>query len=368
MGKAVSKADYITRVLRRRVGIGELKNRERLPSEYTLAKQFKVARPTITRALTQLVHEGLLERVPGTGTFVAEPKAAPATDNCDIGLIVNDPDVFKQSLMGEVLAGSKLVLQESGFGLKLGCINFKNDNDVFKSTNYRDLAFEHQVGGLLIFADEVLDSQLEDLYQVGLCFVWCGYHTRLSPRWDRVLVDLDAEIEDAFEYLLGLGHERIAFLNGHNGPPSSPTGAEKKNAYFRMMKQYGFDSDMYYRECEWNQKTTKDRVCELMSLSKPPTAIICVDDYVAGYAILSLRLLGLSVPDDVSIIGSNDLKGSDLIMPPLTSFSVHPHKLGTLAAKLLLERLEEGNNKSIDSVTRTIRPTLICRESCRACK
>ncbi|WP_460531346.1 LacI family DNA-binding transcriptional regulator [Flindersiella endophytica] len=156
----------------------------------------------------------------------------------------------------------------------------------------------------------------------------------------------------AARHLLELGHTRIATIQGpmtyrccrerHQGFRDTLTEAGVKPNN-RLVKQGGFDPD-----------TTRDQAKELLSLSKPPTAIFTHNDNMAYAVMQAAADCGLRIPEDLSLVGFDDNPSSTDVRPALTTVKQPFREMGRHAAELLLAEVEAGGepNKQADNIVR----------------
>ena len=165
----------------------------------------------------------------------------------------------------------------------------------------------------------------------------------------------------ATEYLLGLGHRRIGFLAGRSDLDSARL---RKGGYSHALEKAGIPVDRaLIKAGEFQPDSAEDAARELLTSGGEPTAIFAANDVSALATISVARTLGLRVPDDLSVIGFDNVPESALSDPPLTTIEQPIQQMGFDATRLLI-RLIEGDE--VPS-THTMLPTkIVVRGSCRA--
>jgi len=163
----------------------------------------------------------------------------------------------------------------------------------------------------------------------------------------------------ATHHLLSLGHRKIAFISGD---PVHPDAAERLRGYRAALEAAG----VRYKAAlvmpgKYFEESGLMAVERLIDSREPFSAIFAANDQMAFGAALALHRRGLRVPDDVSLVGFDDLAGAEHSIPPLTTIHQAAHELGRLAAVSLLELLN-GNTPSATLPE----PRLIGRASTRA--
>jgi LacI family transcriptional regulator len=164
----------------------------------------------------------------------------------------------------------------------------------------------------------------------------------------------------ATNYLLGLGHRRIGFLGGRQDLES----ARLREAGFRKaMSDAGAPVDeTLVRVGGYRPETAEGPVADLLTRAKPPTAVFAANDLSAIATMDIARKLGIAVPDDLSVIGFDNVPESALAYPPLTTISQPLQRMGAEALRLLVDLIE-----GVERETHIRLPTeLVVRASCRA--
>lgn len=165
----------------------------------------------------------------------------------------------------------------------------------------------------------------------------------------------------ALSHLKSMGHKRVAFMRGH---PNSSDSTDRWNAICKMSRQLGIeiDNDLVV------QITSLDSTShlgypfakELLQRNKPFTALFAYNDISALGAIQAFQEAGLSVPEDISVVGVDDIPAASFQSPRLTTVRQPLEKMGAIAAETLIERIE--NSKQFPAEM-AIEPELVVRES-----
>jgi LacI family transcriptional regulator len=134
----------------------------------------------------------------------------------------------------------------------------------------------------------------------------------------RVFVENEAGAHAATRHLIEAGHRSIAYLGGPEGLFSA---VERRAGFIRAMREAGLGMpEELMRTGSFAQEFAKHAVTELMNLESPPTAIFASSDYLCIGAVIGLKAAGLSMPEDVSLVGFDDVRPmSELMHPPLTA-------------------------------------------------
>jgi LacI family transcriptional regulator len=164
----------------------------------------------------------------------------------------------------------------------------------------------------------------------------------------------------ATEYLIGLGHRRIGFLAGRHDLESARL---RERGYRSALQAAGIEADpALIRVGGYQVDTAEDAARQLLESKSRPTAIFAANDVTAIATISVARALGLSVPDDLSVIGFDNVPESALSEPPLTTIEQPIQQMGFDAAQILLRLIDEQPVPE-----HTMLPTrLVVRGSCKA--
>jgi LacI family transcriptional regulator len=144
----------------------------------------------------------------------------------------------------------------------------------------------------------------------------------------------------ATEHLISLGHVRIGHLAGQ---PTISTGVLRRRGYLAALAEAGLPADPELLvESGFVEEGGTQAMEHLLSLKSPPTAIFAVTDMTAIGAYGVARRKGLRIPEDLAVVGYNDIPLAGRLIPGLTTVHVPIHEFGTVAARLLLEQIEAG--------------------------
>ena len=144
----------------------------------------------------------------------------------------------------------------------------------------------------------------------------------------------------ATAHLAELGHRRIGHLAGK---PTVSTGVLRRRGYLAALTEHGLAPDpRLVVESGYTEEGGARAAARLMALDERPTAIFAVTDMTAVGAFGAARRMGLRVPEDMAIVGYNDIPLASRMMPALTTVHVPIHDFGSVAARLLLDQIETG--------------------------
>lgn len=165
----------------------------------------------------------------------------------------------------------------------------------------------------------------------------------------------------ATEYLIELGHRRIGFLAGRSDLESA---RRREHGYREALTRAGipFDPNLV-RVGGYTEESARSPARELLQLTARPTAIFAANDVSAIQTMRVANEMGLEVPQDLSVIGFDNIPESALTTPPLTTIDQSIQEMGYEAAKLLVALINEPDSHPIHL---TLPTELVVRQSCRA--
>jgi LacI family transcriptional regulator len=166
---------------------------------------------------------------------------------------------------------------------------------------------------------------------------------------------------DAMAYLLGLGHRRIGFITGRMDLQSA---VRRFDGYRSALEAAGIPFDpALVAEGDYTRETSIECARRLLTLPHPPTAIMASSDDTAFGVYAVAAELGLRIPDDLSVIGFDNVPGSALISPPLTTVDQSIEHMGALAARIVLDLIQ---GRPCENRLHKVPTQLVVRQSCRA--
>lgn len=221
-----------------------------------------------------------------------------------------------------------------------------------------DILFEEQVAGVIISPVDEFCTSCKSFLDQGIAVVAIDRRFR-NLEIDSVLVDNISGAFDATNHLIQLGHQRIGLIAG---PSHLTTGRERKEGYEEALVENNLDIDSSLMKTgDFKQKSGYNLTYELLKMKDPPTAIFVSNNLMTLGALNAIHDMGLRIPQDVAIVGFDDLSWAPSLNPPLTAVAQPTYELGEVAVKLLLKRIL-GNRE--DPIEIKLKPTLKIRVSC----
>lgn len=239
------------------------------------------------------------------------------------GLIVSD---IENPFFPEVVKSFESAALEHGLDLLLSNTNY----DPKRTEAAVHKMIENKVRGVAIMTSELPLALAEELTanQVAVVFLDVG---EVGPYASNIRVNYSTGIFQAIEHLHQLGHKAMAFISG---PLTLRSAVTRREAFISALQRHGLPSD---HVLEGNHKVDGGIAAAgaLLKHQPLPTAILCSNDLTAIGVISALREAGLRVPEDISVVGFDDIALARLAYPPLTTVNLSRDRLGRLAFEAL---------------------------------
>lgn len=262
------------------------------------------------------------------------------------------PDITNP-IFAEIFTGVERVAGESGYAVILA----HTGEHLEKEDPYVRVMKEKRVDGFILATALTSDRIVSELQAEGYPFVLVNRRAR-DVQDGFVVVDDVLGARLAVEHLVSLGHRRIAHLSG---PLFTDTGLGRLQGYRSAVRELGlpFESE-WVVECDFREPSGRAGMRKLLAAQNRPTAVFTCNDQVAIGALGALAEAGLRVPDDISVVGFNDLPIVRFLQPPLTTVHLPLAEMGAWAAEMLICKLR---GQPLAQPSRIVAPTLIARGS-----
>ncbi len=338
-----------------------------LPSEREIGEQHNVDRTTVRKALKLLVDENLVVKLPGIGTKVisdeerrelqenkVEKEAIPITNSKGtIGFFL-PPSVHRTDRINQPFY-STLFYHTEKEARVLGYTCFYSTLD--EKDDFESLLNRQKFDGI-IFVSNVSKKFINLALDLKIpCVLVNEYNSKILS----YLVDNIRGMIDMCDYLIELGHKKFALIEGIESYLSN----KERN----IGCTYSFTSNNiatpYVRNCDWSPDMAYEVTKELLTnVDELPTAIIGFNDNIAIGCLRAANELGLRVPEDISIVGYDDIEQSRYTIPPLTT--VHASILQLAQAALQGLEYQMQHEETIKTLKTYIPSSLKVRNSCSA--
>jgi LacI family transcriptional regulator len=228
----------------------------------------------------------------------------------------------------EVARGVQDTLEAQGYAV----MTVNSDWDADREVNYLKLVRRNRFDGLIINPA----STRSDFRDMNIPIVMLGTGDRY-PGYDAVGSDSESAQQEALAYLYQLGHRRIALIAGLSQRGRTMT---RYHAYvsFLACHELRLDASLVVH-CDFTIQGGADAMVQLLAMPDPPTAIFAANDIIAIGALQAAHTQGWRVPQEISIVGMDDIYAAATTSPPLTTVRKPKYETGAEAARLLLARM-----------------------------
>jgi len=276
-----------------------------------------------------------------------------ATHSRLVGILVAD---ITNPFLSTVVAGMEAVFFENGFSVLMSNTN----SDVQKELDYLRIMENEGVAGLAVVPSSENVAWVGELAGRGFPLVVIDRRVN-NASVDTVLSDNVAGARAAVEHLIQLGHRRIGHIGG---PLRLTSGRERYRGYQEAMQEAGLPIDAdWVRFADHQHAGGYAAAVELLAVDPPPTAIFIENNMMTLGALNAIHDQDQRIPQDVAIVGFDDMPWAVSLNPPLTAVAQSTEAIGSRAAHLLLERINEPD---LPARTVVVETRLVIRASCGA--
>jgi DNA-binding LacI/PurR family transcriptional regulator len=263
-----------------------------------------------------------------------------------VGVILDD---LRNPFFAEIAGGVEELASEAGYQLLLAA----GGRQARRERVALDALLEHRVSGIILVSPRMPAGDIAAA-AAEAPLVIVGRSVR-GVDADSVLINEAHGAGLVLDHLIGLGHERIAHVDGGSGAG----GPQRRAAYLRIMRAHRLARHALVIPGDFTEEAGVSAAGELLRRAELPTAIFAANDMVAAGLLGGLDRAGVQVPDDVSIVGYDNISIAHLAHVSLTTVDQPRTEMGRLALELLLDRID---NRRANEV-RLIEPSLVVRST-----
>jgi Transcriptional regulators len=324
-----------------------------------IAQKARVSYATVSRALSdhpeikdetkQLVRE-IAKEMGYAPNAIA--KGLVTKNTYTIGLLI--PDITNP-FFPEVAQGIEHCANKNGYKVFLCNSNW----DMQKEKEYLDILYGSRVDGIVVAP---VSDDITHILEIGksIPVVFAAY----KPRYEGcnyVVTDDFSSATIAVDYLIKLGHVKIAYLGGLQ---NNSTNSGRFTGYKETLGKNGINMNPdYIKFGQYKQESGYLLTRDMLLHNDLPTAILAGNDIIALGVIQAIEEFGLEVPNDISVIGFDDISFARLDKIQLTTVYQPKYQIGQLCVEILLEKKNKGGNS--EALQKIINPELIIRKTCR---
>lgn len=293
----------------------------------------------------------IVDQLGYTPSFAARSLSMRSTST--LGLIVPN---LENPLFSQMISGVEECANANGFNLILGVSNLTWEKESF----YLDMLRQKRVDGLLVFptfVDKITEKLNKSDMQNEIPTIFCGSAASNNPNISYVKCDNRTGAYLAVDHLASIGKKNIAFI----------TSASNEQQYASRLA--GYQNALLYHDIPYNENLVRN--CALGNKEVYQTtidllehenvdAIFCLFDYMSISVMRAVMHMGYRIPEDIAIIGYDNIHISQFLPISLSTIDTHAHKIGQMACELLIEKFK---NPDMPPKQIVLSPKLVIRES-----
>ena len=254
----------------------------------------------------------------------------------DIGVIFEDKTGagFQHQYFATIISGIQKVAFQKGYEMTFV------SGDSTKNYDYYAHALARNYDGVAILSCDYTSSGIKQLVQSEIPTVSLDYFYDMEH--SAVISDYSSGIDELLEYVISLGHKKIAMIHGEK----TWVTEQRVEAFKAVCKKHGIETPPeYFAEGLYHDPVTSSAATEVfISLPEPPTCIFYPDDYAALGGIRELNSHGITPGKDISIVGYDGIKLTSMMIPPLTTYEQNGEIIGRTMAEALLAKIENPDS------------------------
>jgi len=348
--EALPKYKQIAKSLIEKIKKGEYKKNSFLPSENQLTKIYKCSRITVRQALAILIKKELIKSIPGVGSVViGEPSNVNVKEEDivfhksikNIYIILVFPSKVKWGIenpfYAEIIGAVEEKVRKKGYHL-----SFTVYENIKRVSDLSQLIINKHVNGFILLGD-IEEKIIELIKKSGLPVI--SINNPLCERYNIPIV-INDDFRGGYEvakFLLEIGSKKIACIKG---PKDSPSCEVRYEGFVTGLKNLGFNAEnLVTIEGNLEFESGYDGMKKIFSSSQKelPDSIFCINDLMAIGAMKYISEQGLKIPDNINVIGFDNIAQSSQVVPPLTTVDIQRKEMGYIAAEKLIEFIENNN-------------------------
>jgi LacI family transcriptional regulator len=308
------------------------------PTLKEVAQRAGVHPATASRALNEatrsMVRDDTAEKVQAIAAemgYFPNPiaRSLKTARTASIGVILPD---LTHAIFPPIVRGIEDVLREAGYSTLI----VNTDDDPAREEQAVEVFRQRSVEGFILATAHLQHPLLERMTRESVPMVLVNRRARRADI-SSVAADEDAGIMQAVDHLHALGHRDFVHLAG---PQHLSTGLFRRQAFKQRLDELGLRSDRIAVCDAYTEEAGARAMSGLLDAGESGTAVVAANDLIALGCYKALREHGLSCPNDVSVVGFNDMPMVDHVSPPLTTLRIPCYELGAESARTLLEMLK----------------------------
>jgi LacI family transcriptional regulator len=315
-------------------------------TSFEVAEKSGVSRTTVSFVLNNVpgmnISEGTRQRVLQVAKELnyhpdSRGKKLASGKSYTLGVVLrqSNEQVFADALLPQVLLGIEQAAMAQGYLILLKPLGMDN------SDGYIHLVHENHVDGIILSGPRLEEPEITQLHKDGLPVILMGQ----IPESNLPYVDIDAVNGAALavKHLLDHGHQRIGLIT--NADLQFSSAQQRRQGYINALQSVGIQPEEALMQAgNYTPASGFNAMKKLLEVSPRPTAIFIASDVVALGAIRAIKQAGLRIPQDMAVIGFDDIPLADYYDPPLSTIRIPAFGLGWAAGDRLVHMVQGENH------------------------
>jgi len=273
------------------------------------------------------------------------------------GLLVSD---VGNPFYSEVILGVEEIARTQGYNIFLCNTSYK----IQRGMELIHSLIDKMVDGVLLMSSSMSMELVDELHKHHIPAVVMDWESnKVNGKAASISIQFSDGIREAANYLYELGHRHFAHVSG---PLHLWTACRRRDDFLNALEDREIPPcDISIIEGNLRIDGGREAMDAIMKLEQRPTAIFAANDLTALGLLWAANDYGLQVPDDLSLIGLDDIKLASQVTPPLTSVSLPRFEIGSLAMELLFDLISSSENDHLDysTLNKTVTTNLVIRKS-----
>jgi len=311
-----------------------------------VAEMAGVSTATVSRALADpdkvvaKTREKVFRAVEASG-YVANTLARNFRTRKTNMVLVLVPDITN-GFFASVIQGIEWVAHQNNYRVLLGDTQYNPEGE----RAYAEMVAQKQADGVITLGCNIPFKYRPDRKTMDPSWppfsMACEYNSDIPV--PTVCIDNELAAREVIEYLASIGHQRIAFING---PAESPICQDRLRGYKKSMRKIGVtDTRKLVISGDFSIASGRESMQQLLNQEQLPSAVFAASDEMAMGVMAEIKAHGLNIPEDISVVGFDDIRFSEVTDPPLTTVRQPRHEIGKQVMTMMLSLLRGRTVKS----------------------
>ncbi|MFZ5809906.1 MAG: LacI family DNA-binding transcriptional regulator [Chloroflexota bacterium] len=260
-----------------------------------------------------------------------------------VGLLISD---VGNPFYPDVILGVEEIALANDYSIFLCNTNY----DLTRAMKFIQTIIDKSVDGVLFMSSSMTMEMVEEVTRNQIHAVVLDWQAmNLEEMASTITINFETGIFQAIRHLAENGHRNIAHISG---PLELWTAQVRKNAFQKALQQHGIDpTSATIIEGDLRIEGGRLALEKLLQLSPRPTAVFAANDLMALGVVWAARNWGLTLPEDLSVIGLDDIDLASKVTPPLSTVAMPRNEIGKLAMRMLLEQIEMGEQAAKQKIS-----------------